>query len=123
MYYLAQAAKAAGKSKPIIARAIKAGRISALRSEDGRYSIDPLELARVFPLVGDSTGTMKQLIPPDGTGTYPTISPAKSKAPCVVGGERGLLAICAPGSTAKPKSNGDRCHRALRTIDRAKGVV
>jgi len=86
MYSLAQAAKAAGKSKPTIARAIKAGRISAIRSEDGSYSIDPAELARVFPLAGDSTGAMKQLVPRDGAGTYPAISPGE------VEGLRALLA-------------------------------
>jgi hypothetical protein len=50
MYSLAQAAKAAGKSKPTIARAIKAGKLSATRGEDGSYTIDPSELARVYPL-------------------------------------------------------------------------
>jgi hypothetical protein len=77
MYSLAQAAKAAGKSKPTIARAIKAGRLSAARGEDGSYAIDPSELACVYPLTGDSTGTMKQSVPHNGTGTYPAISPGE----------------------------------------------
>ena len=63
MYSLAQAAKAAGKSKPTIARAIKAGKVSATRAADGSYAIDPAELARVFPLVQHTTGTMKQSVP------------------------------------------------------------
>jgi hypothetical protein len=77
MYSLAQAAKAAGKSKPTIARAIKAGRISAVRVEDGSYLIDPSELARVFPLTGDITGTMKQSVPHNGPGTFPATSPGE----------------------------------------------
>jgi hypothetical protein len=74
MFSLAQAAKAAGKSKPTVARAIKAGRLSATRGEDGSYAIDPSELARVFPLTGDITGTMKQSVPHNGAGTYPAMS-------------------------------------------------
>jgi hypothetical protein len=50
MYSLAPPAKAAGKSKPTLVYAIKAGRLSAIRHEDGSYAIDPGELARVFPL-------------------------------------------------------------------------
>jgi hypothetical protein len=69
MYSLAQAAKAAGKSKPTIARAIKAGRVSAVRVEDGSYLIDPSELVRVFPLAGTDPGTMKQSVPHNGPGT------------------------------------------------------
>lgn len=52
---LSQAAKLAGKSKSTINRAIKTGKLSATRHEDGSYSIDPAELARAFdvePLEG-----------------------------------------------------------------------
>ena len=52
MFSLAQAAKAAGKSRPTIARAIQAGRLSATKNDDGSYAIDPAELARVFPRAG-----------------------------------------------------------------------
>ena len=47
-YTLGQAAKATGKNKTIIQRAIKAGKLSA-DFKDGQYSIDPAELHRVFP--------------------------------------------------------------------------
>jgi hypothetical protein len=77
MYSLAQAAMAAGKSKPTIARAIKAGRLSAARGDDGSYAIDPSELARVFPLTGDGTGTVKQSVPHNGAGTYPAPLPGE----------------------------------------------
>jgi hypothetical protein len=46
---LSQAAKATLKSKSTLNRAIKTGRLSATRNEDGTFSIDPSELARVFP--------------------------------------------------------------------------
>jgi len=50
-YTLGKAAKTVGKSKTTLHRAIKSGRISAIKSEDGSYSIDPSELHRVFPPV------------------------------------------------------------------------
>ena len=42
------AAKQVGKSKTTILRAIRSGKLSANKSEDGSYSIDPSELARVY---------------------------------------------------------------------------
>ena len=45
------AAKAAGISKATVHRAIKDGRISATRLDDGSYSIEPCELHRIFPPV------------------------------------------------------------------------
>ena len=50
-YTLGDAAKATGKSKTTLHRAIKSGKISATKAEDGSYSIDPAELHRVFPPV------------------------------------------------------------------------
>ena len=43
---LGQAAKQANVSKPTLSRAIKEGRISAAKREDGSYGIDPAELDR-----------------------------------------------------------------------------
>ena len=54
-YTLGTAAKATGKSKTTIQRAISKGKISAHKDQDGRYSIDPSELHRVFSLVTDET--------------------------------------------------------------------
>jgi len=51
MYTLGMAATAAGLSKSTIHRAIKAGRISATKTDTGDWSIDPAELHRVFPPV------------------------------------------------------------------------
>ena len=57
-YTLGTAAKATGKSKTTIQRAIAKGTISAHKEKNGRYSIDPSELHRVFPVV--STDTVAQ---------------------------------------------------------------
>lgn len=51
------AAKATGKSKTTIQRYISKGKISALKDEDGSYSIDPAELHRVFPIEKHDTVT------------------------------------------------------------------
>ena len=45
---LGQAAKATGMDKSTISRAIKSGKLSAMRQEHGGYAIDPAELFRVF---------------------------------------------------------------------------
>jgi hypothetical protein len=68
-YTLGQAAKAVGRSKPTIARAIKRGQISAAKAEDGSFVIDPAELHRVFQPASDSDGTMKQSVPGEDSGT------------------------------------------------------
>ena len=51
VYTLSQAAKATGKDKSTISKAIKKGKISAARNEDGSYKIDPVELHRWYPPV------------------------------------------------------------------------
>lgn len=48
-YTMAGAAQTVGTSKSAIHRAIKAGRLSATKMEDGTYRIDGAELARVYP--------------------------------------------------------------------------
>lgn len=54
-YTLGQAAKATGKSKTQIARAVESGKISAERDgPTGPYSIDAAELHRVYPMVTDT---------------------------------------------------------------------
>lgn len=47
-YTLGTAAKATGKAKSTILRAIKSGTISAKKVHDGSYEIEPAELHRVF---------------------------------------------------------------------------
>lgn len=48
MLTLGQAARLTGTSKTTLTRAIKAGRLSATRRDDGSYSIDEAELSRVY---------------------------------------------------------------------------
>jgi hypothetical protein len=54
-YTLGTAAKATGKSKTTIQRAIAKGLISSDRGRGGEYSIDPAELHRVFPRLPSDT--------------------------------------------------------------------
>lgn len=49
VYTLGEAAKATGKSKATISKAIKSGRISAQKGETGVFAIQPAELHRVYP--------------------------------------------------------------------------
>ena len=52
---LGQAAKETGMDKSTISRAIKSGKLSATRKENGGYEIDPAELFRVFAPVSKDT--------------------------------------------------------------------
>ena len=47
-YSLSDAAQATGKNQTTIQRAIKNGKISAVKGDSGAYEIDPAELHRVF---------------------------------------------------------------------------
>jgi len=55
-YTVAEAAKAIGKSKPTILRAIRRGQISAARDDAGAFRIEVAELHRVFPLPSTDAG-------------------------------------------------------------------
>ncbi len=57
-YTLGQAAKATGKSKTTIQRAVAKGLISGEKGQNGEYRIDPAELHRVFPL--ENSGTVPE---------------------------------------------------------------
>lgn len=54
MLTLGQAARLTNTSKTTLTRAIKAGRLSATRRDDGGYEIDPAELARVFTVTPET---------------------------------------------------------------------
>lgn len=66
---LGTAAKATGVSKSTIYRAVKSGKLSGTRNEDGEYEIDPAELHRVYEPVAQraNTGEMTQDATPDET--------------------------------------------------------
>lgn len=53
-YTLGEAAKATGKSKATLSKAVKSGRLSATRLEDGSFSIEPVELHRVYPILSET---------------------------------------------------------------------
>lgn len=62
-YTLGEAAKATGKSKPTISRAIKKGTISGEKNANGEYVLDPSEVHRVWPKLqptSNDAGTVKQ---------------------------------------------------------------
>jgi hypothetical protein len=51
MHTLTTAAKAIGLNRSTVLRAIKSGKISAAKDENGEWQIDPAELHRVYPPV------------------------------------------------------------------------
>jgi len=57
---LGQAARLTGLGKTTITRAIKAGKLSASRREDGSYEIDPSELSRVYSVHPETPETVAQ---------------------------------------------------------------
>ncbi len=71
-YTLGEAAKATGKSKATISKAIKNGRISARKDETGTFRIDPSELHRVYP----STVSSELYETPENTTVRPDIDGA-----------------------------------------------
>lgn len=60
---LGTAAKATGKAKSTILRAIKRGDISASRTATGSYQIDPAELHRLFPPASAQPATSNEAQP------------------------------------------------------------
>lgn len=67
VYTLGEAAKAVGKSKATISKAIKSGRISAEKQPNGSYRIEPVELHRVYPTTPHETVDGKPLNTPNET--------------------------------------------------------
>ena len=68
---LREAAQQARTSKSTILRAIQSGRMSASRTDDGGYSIDPAELCRVYPPRSDADQSVDQSAGQGATGTLP----------------------------------------------------
>ena len=67
-YTLGEAAKATGKSKAAISRAIKNHTLSADKQADGSYRIDPSELHRIYPPVSGDQLTQPLTIGAETTG-------------------------------------------------------
>ncbi|RYF20244.1 MAG: DNA-binding protein [Oxalobacteraceae bacterium] len=74
-YTLGEAAKATGISKASISRAINSGRISAIKNDSGSFSIEPVELHRVYPPKSAATvsGTPSETIRNTDNGTGNTV--------------------------------------------------
>ena len=79
-YTLGQAAKATGKSKTTIQRAVANGLISARKGQNGEYQIDPAELHRVFPLKNSGTVTENTIWNATRPHSDPTELAARIKA-------------------------------------------
>jgi hypothetical protein len=71
-YTLGEAARAVGRSKTTLGRAIKSGRISATRGEDGSYLIDPAELHRVFRVTHNGHLQMERSVTLGGADPAPS---------------------------------------------------
>lgn len=68
MLSMGEAARQAGVSKATIHRAIKSGKLSAIRTDSGAYGIDPAELFRVYrPTKQPETVTLRQIETPKET--------------------------------------------------------
>src|SRR4051812_7141493 len=78
---LRQAARTAGVSKSTISRAIQAGRLSATRSDDGGWSIDPAELCRVYPLASSPVSTERPIDRPADGSEGQDATPAGTPGP------------------------------------------
>lgn len=79
-YTLGQAAKATGKSKTTIQRAVAKGLISGEKGQSGEYRIDPAELHRVFPLKNSGTVTENTIWNDTRPHSDPTELAARIKA-------------------------------------------
>lgn len=75
MYTLGTAAKATGKSKTSILRALKSGRLSYIEKTADGYRIDPAELQRVFTIVTTETGTEGDTVERSVTNEGNTLTP------------------------------------------------
>ena len=65
---LGEAAKATGKAKTTIQRAVKSGKVSGgSRGVNGEYRIDPSELFRVYPSTQHATGSRDGQMERDAT--------------------------------------------------------
>lgn len=70
-YTLGEAAKVVNKSKATISKAIKSGKISASRNEDGSFTIEAVELHRVYPMPRETVESERQETP-TSTGVNPS---------------------------------------------------
>lgn len=81
-YTLGGAARVVGLHKTTLHRAIKSGRLSAERLEDGSYRVDAAELGRVYGVTPGATVTptvaRNDARPPDATSVTPGVDTSGS---------------------------------------------
>jgi hypothetical protein len=53
-------------------RAIKSGKLSAVRGDDGSYPIDPSELTHAYPLTGPANGQMARSVTGEESNQLPS---------------------------------------------------
>ena len=56
-YTLGEAAKACRMSKATLSKAVKSGKISATKNADGSFSIEAVELHRVYPITVETVAS------------------------------------------------------------------
>ncbi len=76
MLTLGEAARQTGLSKPTISKAIRTGRLSATRNEQGEYQIDPAELFRVYQSASKPSGNTLQRETPVNAQGLPLVAEA-----------------------------------------------
>jgi len=72
---LSAAARATGRSKSTISRAVKSGKLSATRDDAGGYRIDASELARAFDWNPDAPAPWRATAPPEPGAAPPGVAP------------------------------------------------
>ena len=94
---LGQAARMTGVGKTTLTRAIKAGKLSAARRDDGSYEIDPSELARVYDVrpetpetVADGVAVVRHETPSE-TASDPEVTARLAALDAEVAGLKALL--------------------------------
>ena len=85
-YSLVEAATACGINRSTVLRAIKAGKISASKDEQGEWRIEPAELHRVYPPVQANEARPEQaqrlaLLAPKAEPVQPKPKPALIEQP------------------------------------------
>lgn len=91
---LGEAARLTGKSKSTLARAVKSGRLSAGRHEDGSYTIDPAELSRAYEVRPGGTvarGVAQDAAPPPAAPPVAELMARLAAAEAALDEARGAL--------------------------------
>jgi excisionase family DNA binding protein len=68
-----EAAEQTGNSKPAILKAIKSGRLSATKNDQGEWRIDPAELFRVYPETDNNRKQVSARLSPENTAVHSEI--------------------------------------------------